>query len=55
MGTLAGRTQTFTWEPGEVAIALGVEFRGLMDELAIFNRALSADEVRLLHRLRLTP
>jgi hypothetical protein len=55
VGTLAGRTQTLTWVPHEVAIALGVEFRGLMDELAIFNRALSADEVRLLHRLRLTP
>ena len=55
VGSLTGRTQTFTWEPREVAIALGVEFRGLMDELAIFNRALSAEEVRSLQHARLTP
>lgn len=55
VGTLAGRTQTYTWDPREVAIALGVEFRGLIDELAMFNRALAPVEVRMLQQFRLKP
>jgi Concanavalin A-like lectin/glucanases superfamily len=47
-GTLANRRQTFTWRPADVSIALGVEFNGLMDELAIFNRALTRQEMELL-------
>ena len=49
-GSLAPRTQTFTWDPDRTAIALGLGYIGLLDELSIFNRALSADEVRALHR-----
>jgi hypothetical protein len=30
---------------------LGVEYNGLVDELAIFNRALSDEEIRTLHAL----
>ena len=41
--------------PREVTIALGVEFRGLMDELAIFDRALTPAEIQTLRRTRLTP
>jgi hypothetical protein len=50
-GRLTGRRQIYTWDPAEVLIALGVEYIGLMDELAIFNRALSADEIRELQGL----
>jgi hypothetical protein len=50
-GTLTGRRQIYTWNPAEVLVAFGVEYRGLMDELAIFDRALTADEVRVLHAL----
>ena len=54
VGTLVGRPQVYTWDPREVSIALGVEFRGLMDELAVFNRALPPAEILTLHRSRLT-
>lgn len=50
-GTLTGRRQIYTWDPAEVLIAFGVEYIGLMDELAIFNRALSPEEMRALHAL----
>jgi hypothetical protein len=50
-GTVSGRRQRYTWNPAEVLIALGVEYNGLVDELAIFNRALSDDEIRTLHAL----
>lgn len=50
-GTLTGRRQIYTWNPADVLIALGVEYNGLVDELAIFNRALSDEEIRTLHAL----
>ena len=49
VGTLAGRTQTYSWDPREVTIALGVQFIGLIDDLAIFNRALDAKDIAVLH------
>jgi Concanavalin A-like lectin/glucanases superfamily len=51
VGTLSGRPQTYTWDPAEVLIAFGVQFRGLMDELSIFDRALTAAEIQALHGL----
>jgi hypothetical protein len=50
-GTLAPRQQTFTWNVDETAIALGLSYIGLLDELLIFNRALSEPEVRQLFAL----
>jgi hypothetical protein len=50
-GELIGREQTFTWEPERVAIMLGLSYIGLFDELAIFNRALSEQEVEQLYKL----
>lgn len=50
-GTLAGRQQTFTWDPDGTAIALGLSYVGLLDDLAIFTRALSDDEVRTVYTL----
>jgi hypothetical protein len=50
-GTLSGRQQTFTWDPAETKIAMGLGYIGLLDELAIFNRSLTAAEVAALHTL----
>jgi hypothetical protein len=50
-GALTGRQQTFTWDPEASAITLGLNYVGLLDELAIFSRALTAEEVRVLHGL----
>jgi hypothetical protein len=50
-GTLNPRRQTFTWDPEETLIALGLNYIGLLDELSIFNRALSAREIHALHAL----
>jgi hypothetical protein len=44
-GALEGRQQTFTWDPEENLIALGLGYIGLMDDLSIFNRALSQNEI----------
>jgi hypothetical protein len=49
VGTLDRRPQVYTWDPREVSIALGVQFIGLMDDLAIFNRALDAAEIQTLY------
>jgi len=50
-GELRGREQTFTWDPDAAAIGLGLGYIGLLDELSLFNRALSDPEVRALHEL----
>lgn len=50
-GELSPRQQTFTWDPAKTAVGLGLSYVGLMDEFSVFNRALSADEVKALHAL----
>ena len=50
-GVLSPRQHTFTWDPEASAIALGLGYIGLLDELSTFNRALSDAEVRSLHGL----
>jgi hypothetical protein len=50
-GELGQRVQTFTWNPEENVIALGLNYVGLFDELSTFNRALADAEVAALHRL----
>jgi hypothetical protein len=50
-GELAPRQQSFTWDPEQNTIALGLNYIGLLDELSIFNRALGADEIRTLYAL----
>ncbi|MBI3414177.1 MAG: LamG domain-containing protein [Verrucomicrobia bacterium] len=50
-GTLAGREQTFTWEPAKAIMMLGVSYVGLFDDLAVFNRALTEAEIGALQRL----
>jgi len=50
-GEISPRTQTFTWDPARAVIMLGVSYVGLMDDLAVFNRALTADEIGQVHAL----
>lgn len=39
-----------SWEAAQSTIRLGVNYGGLIDEMAAFDRALTSDEVRLLHQ-----
>lgn len=50
-GALTGRQQTFTWTPETTAIALGLNYVGLLDELAIFDRVLDDREIQALYKL----
>ena len=40
------------WDPSKALVMLGLNYIGLFDELAIFNRALADQEVRTLYQLR---
>lgn len=55
-GKIQGTTETigepFRWDTSRAAIRLGVNYVGLLDEVAIFSRALSDQEVGELHRLK---
>ncbi len=42
------RPMKFTWETDKIAMMLGLSYIGLMDELKVFDRALSPDEVHSL-------
>jgi hypothetical protein len=44
-GTTPVIAEPFAWNPTLAAIRLGVNYVGLMDDVAIFNRALTADEI----------
>jgi hypothetical protein len=50
-GSLPPRRQTFTWNEQQAAVMLGLGYLGLMDELSIFDRALTEHEVRCLYKL----
>jgi hypothetical protein len=54
-GQLQGRIENwdlrFAWDPSQVALVLGAAYVGRMDDLAVFNRALSDAEITRLHRL----
>jgi hypothetical protein len=49
-GTLRQPMQ-FSWDQDKAAIMLGINYIGFFDDMAIFNRALTADEVLFLHKL----
>ncbi len=51
VATLAPRQQTFTWDESQAAIMLGLGYLGLMDEVAVFNRTLTPEEVVRLNAL----
>lgn len=54
-GKLQGRIEnwdlTFGWDPAQVALVLGAAYVGRMDDLAVFDRALTDAEVEALHKL----
>ena len=50
-GTLTGLKDPFNWDLERSNIHLGLSYVGLMDELALFNRPLSAEEVKELNSL----
>ncbi len=51
-GQLQGTRQApvrMTWDPQQVALMIGVNYVGLLDELKVFDQALSAEQVRKLY------
>jgi hypothetical protein len=50
-GTILDISEPFTWDLLRAQIRLGVNYAGLFDELALFNRPLSDSEVLALHQL----
>ena len=51
-GTIEKWDLTFGWDPARVLLVLGAAYVGHLDDLAVFNRALTDDEVRQLHGLK---
>lgn len=47
-GRIGPREQTFTWEASDSTAVLGINYVGLFDELAFFDRGLGKDEVKAL-------
>ena len=52
MGAIEGITDPFTWDLAKSNIYLGLNFVGLMDELAIFNKAFTPEEVKEFRQLK---
>ena len=50
-GAATGIAEPFTWDVAKAAIRLGVNYVGLYDELAIFNRPLTQEEIQALYTL----
>ena len=50
-GSFVGFDNTLVWDPVQNYLNLGLSYVGLMDEIAVFNRDLSASEVQTLHHL----
>jgi hypothetical protein len=50
-GSLTPREQTFTWKIDEAKVFLGLSYIGGLDELTLFNRALTAVEVKEVNKL----
>lgn len=51
-GTIENWELTFGWDPARVQLVLGAAYVGYMDDLAVFNRALTDGEVKLLYGLQ---
>lgn len=50
-GEMNGRRQVLSWSPKKATIRLGINYIGLMDDVAMFSRSLSAEEVKILYTL----
>jgi hypothetical protein len=51
-GSIESWDLAFGWDPSRVQLVLGAAYVGHLDDLAVFNRALTTGEVLLLHRLK---
>ena len=51
-GKIENWNLTFGWNPDAVALVLGASYVGHMDDLAVFNRALTEAEVKVLNGLK---
>ena len=51
IGTVSNVNDPFTWDLDNAKIYLGLSFIGSMDELAIFNRPLSSEEIQAIYQL----
>jgi hypothetical protein len=51
-GAIENWDLTFDWDPSRVMLVLGAAYVGHLDDLAVFNRALNDNEVRLLYELK---
>jgi hypothetical protein len=51
-GAIENWDLTFGWDPAGVLLVLGAAYVGHMDDLAVFNRALTVDEVKQLYGLK---
>ena len=52
VASLKDRRQVFTWNMEKTRMLIGINYTGLFDDLALFDRALSAAEVKALHELK---
>jgi len=50
-GASEGISEAFTWDMEKAAFRIGVNYVGLFDEAALFDRALTQEEVTALHKL----
>ncbi|MDF9798414.1 hypothetical protein OKW21_003677 [Catalinimonas alkaloidigena] len=51
-GSQENITEPFSWDLDKATIRLGINYVGLMDELAIFNRALSEEEIGTIYQMK---
>ena len=51
VGVIQGHDLTFGWDPAAIRLVLGAAYVGSMDDLAVWNRALSTEEISRLHAL----
>jgi len=51
-GAIENWDLTFGWDPSQVLLVLGASYVGHMDDLAVFNRVLSDEEVKQLYSLK---
>lgn len=50
ISSATGIREPFAWDPSLLAIRLGVNYTGLMDEVAVFDKALSESDVAALYQ-----
>jgi hypothetical protein len=51
VGVIQGHDLTFGWDPAAIRLVLGAAYVGSMDDLAVWNRALTSEEIARLHAL----